>query len=385
VNENTQIIEKVILAKKERKDIALATVIRVQGSAYRREGAKMLIGNDGILAGMISGGCLEPDVEATAKQVMEDGKPVLKRYEMDEDLVWGLGLGCPGTVDVYIESILFDGNDKTLPFQDWSRAVLHEKTAILCTVLESIPELDLVKGDRLCVKKEDDEAIVETSKSDGIDHSELTQKIIDCAADILTKRHPKSKTVTFTLSNSVNVDVFLDVTDPPPELVIFGAGHDALPLSKRSVDLGFKTKVVDPRPAFNSQERFPGASCFLIDPTYLMKNLAISPRTYIVIMNHHLERDQKSLEYALNSQSPYIGVLGPESRLTRMLNNLEKRGVYFTDAQLKKIYGPVGLDLGAESADEIAISIMSEVLAVKNGHSAQFLRERKVIHTPVYK
>ncbi|UTR09946.1 XdhC family protein [Evansella sp. LMS18] len=374
MNDNKRITGLMAAEAKEGRKTAVATVIQVKGSAYRREGAKMLIGEQGILAGMISGGCLEPDVEETAKAVMETGKPELKTYHMDEELVWGLGLGCPGTVDIYIEP--FSAENDEAAFGSWSDSVQKEIPAVLCTIIKGSPQENISAGDRFCIKRE--------GLYGKCLNTELAEKATELALKKLGEQNPKSGTTVLSIGEN-KIEVFLDVYVPPPGLLIFGAGHDAIPLAKRSTEFGFKTTLVDPRPGYNTKELFPGSDCILLDPAKVEKDdLIITERTYVVIMNHHLERDVKSLALALNSSAPYVGVLGPRSRLERLLDRLEEEGLNFTEDQLdEKLFGPVGLDIGADSADEIALSIMAEVLAVKNGHAGGFLRERQAIHQPV--
>jgi xanthine/CO dehydrogenase XdhC/CoxF family maturation factor len=373
MNENKRISALMAAEQKKGRKTAIATVIRVKGSAYRREGAKMLIGEQGILTGMISGGCLEPDVEETAKAVMQMGKPELKTYHMDEELVWGLGLGCPGTVDIYIEPFSAEYDEA---YGSWAVSVQKEIPAVLCTVIRGDSQENISDGDRFCIKPE--------GLYGKCLNNELAEKAAEIAVRKLGEQNPKSGTTVLSIGD-YEIEVFMDLHVPPPGLLIFGAGHDAVPLAKRSTELGFKTTVVDPRPGYNTKELFPGSDCILIDPAKAEKDdIVITERTYVVIMNHHLERDVKSLELALNSSAPYVGVLGPRSRLGRLLDRLEEDGFKFKENQLdKNLFGPVGLDIGADTADEIALSIMAEVLAVKNGHTGGFLRERQAIHKPV--
>ena len=173
------------------------------------------------------------------------------------------------------------------------------------------------------------------------------------------------------------VEVFIDVSLPPPELIIFGAGHDAIPLAVQAHALGFNVIVVDARPAFTTEERFPNVGKLVIShPSKFAERVKITPRSFVVVMNHHLERDKGSLAFALKSDAPYVGVLGPRSRFEEMVEALVEEGLEPSKAEQGRVHNPVGLDIGAETPAEIAHSIMSEILAVRNGYTGGFLRER---------
>jgi xanthine/CO dehydrogenase XdhC/CoxF family maturation factor len=210
----------------------------------------------------------------------------------------------------------------------------------------------------------------------------LHLQVVELARQKLSEQSPKSETREILLPGGKMASVFLDVNVPSAELMIFGAGHDAIPLAKASLDLGLKTTVVDPRPGYNTAERFPGAERILANAETYGEQVSIGRRTYVVVMNHHLERDQEALRFALQSKAPYVGVLGPRSRSNRLLEALERAGVTFRAEELARMFSPVGLDIGADSPEEIAVSIMAEVLAFRSGHGAGFLRERPGIHQP---
>lgn len=379
MREDAHVVQAMEEARKAKRKVALATVVRVLGSAYRREGAKMIIDEHGNVTGMLSGGCLEPDVAEAAKKVMEQEKPALKSYVMDEDVVWGLGLGCPGTVEVYIEPLLSGKWNECC--EAWMAYLQEEKAGVLVTLLDEVPELSLFRGNRLFVP----ESFLsdQSSPISSLGHDSLNQQVTELAYEKIRGQYPKSETRLFTLSNGKKVNVFFDVIIPPTELMIFGAGHDAIPLAKSALALGFKTTVVDPRPAYNTPERFSGAKRILAHASEFQEQLTIGQRTYVVIMNHHLERDQESLKFVLNAKVPYVGLLGPYSRRQRILKTLEGEEIIFQDKQLACLYSPVGLDIGADTSEEIALSILTEILAVRNGHAGGSLRERSSIHQPV--
>ncbi|MGE7270540.1 XdhC family protein [Brevibacillus panacihumi] len=346
---------------------ALATVIRVTGSAYRHPGAKMYIDSQGKSRGMISGGCLEADVTEIALNVMETAKPVRKEYVMDEDLVWGLGLGCPGTVEVYIEPLTPAVFQDDL-LQEWRRTVLEGKSGVLCTLF--LPESDEgleSKPARMFIPQWG-------NPLGDLGLPGWNKFATQLAQQQLNLSHAKS---TMLALPDEGGEIFLDVYQPAPQLLVFGAGHDALPLVEMGATLGFSVTLVDPRPGFNTAERFPKAEqCLLISPQEMV-DASIGGRTYVVIMNHHLERDKDALRFALQSKAPYVGMLGPRKRCERIMNSLMQEGITFTKDELSRLYNPIGLNLGADSPEEIAVSILAELVAVHRGQDGGFLRDRQ--------
>jgi len=264
------------------------------------------------------------------------------------------------------------------PFAAWTECLKKERAAVLNTLLAFSPFPGLPTGMRLFVP-ENGEPLGDLGDED------LNRLVVERAREKLEALYPKSETCRFSLPGGREAEVFVDVNLPPSELMIFGAGHDAIPLVKLAVQSGFKTTVVDPRPAYATEDRFPGARIILADSGLWEERVIIGRRTYVVVMNHHLERDRVAIRLALNSPAPYVGVLGPRSRCQRMLEALEKEGVTFGEEKLTRMYNPVGLDIGAETPEEVAISILSEILAFRKGHAGGFLRGRDSIHQPVRK
>jgi xanthine dehydrogenase accessory factor len=355
---NQQITELLSSMIKNEQPGVVATVVAVKGSAYKREGAKMIIEPNGNYHGMISGGCLEADVAASAEEVFSSGNPILKKYELDEDLVWGLGLGCPGTVEILIEPI-----DSSLMGQLMADAYAENQAMVICKLLESNERPLLVT----------EENVFGDSWADEI----LQEYTMMRATEKLAQQTASSETLFVTKKTGEEVRVFFDVAFPPPRLCLFGAGHDAIPLAQLSNTLGFQTTVIDPRPAYNTTERFPSAHRIM---TQALGD--IDSRTYCIIMNHHLERDMEALAYALKSDASYVGLLGPRIRRAKIMNLLKEQGITFSNRELEKLHSPIGLDIGAETPEEIALSIMAEITAFRTGHQGGFLKEKAFIHKP---
>lgn len=328
---------------------ALATVVGVQGSAYRREGTRMLILEGGEQVCMLSGGCLEAEVVEVALGVIRTGEPVLTHYDLSEDATWGLGIGCGGSVDVRVERV--DPADPVTA--GWLAALREGRAAAL-----AVP---LVGTGRVLVRLDGGEV-------GHLPDPELHTWAVDAARERLAAREPRA----VTLTAPDDTPVFLDVNSPPPELVIYGAGHDAVPLAAQAHALGYAVHVVDPRPAFLTPGRFPGATLHGLAPEELGR-LTPSERAHLIVMNHHLDRDRACLAHALRSGAGYVGVLGPRSRAEDLLRELEAEGIIFTPEQLARLRSPVGLRLGAEAPEEVALSILGELMAWRRGYDGGFL------------
>lgn len=253
------------------------------------------------------------------------------------------------------------------PFDHWLAAATQGRAAVLVTLLEGPASLQ--PGRKRFVG--------EAGQPFGTLGTEALDALAtQVAQEKLAELYPKSET-RIVQTPEGEVSLFFDVTIPASQLVLFGAGHDAIPLAQLGSQVGFRVTVVDSRPAYATSERFPTAQVLLARPEALSDRVQLDPRSYAVIMNHHLERDRESLRFALTSPAAYVGVLGPRKRCQRMLDALQQAGFTPSAQQREKMHSPVGLDIGAESPEEVAVSIVAEVLAVRSGHQGGFLRERE--------
>ena len=337
---------------------ALATVVRVSGSAYRREGARILVRADGSYECLLSGGCLEPAVVDAARRVIDTGTPALVQYDLDDDSVWSLGIGCSGAIDVLIERLDDDEISRS-----WFAALERGDAAVLVKPLNGSTGRLLVRAG----------AIEGTLGNAGLD-----RELVVRARRRLETTYPRAGTDTVGDGN-----YFFDVSTPPPGLVIFGAGHDVVPLADQAWALGFRVTVVDVREAFLQAERFPHATLVAAHYTRFAEAVRLTARSYVVTMNHHLERDREALRFALDSPALYVGVLGPRSRLQKLLDGLAADGYVADAGALARVRSPVGLAIGAETPEEIAVSILAEILAVQRGFEGGFLTGReKSLHVP---
>lgn len=249
-------------------------------------------------------------------------------------------------------------------FNAWIDCVKNDRPGLLATVLRS--ETKVEAGNRLFVAEDG-------KLSGSLGDSGLDQSIMKLAQNKFSQIDPKSETRSFDLNEGA-INVFIDVHVPSIDVMIFGAGHDAIPVAAFAQQCGFRVTVVDQREAFATEERFPGARLVLTRPEELETKVRPNHRTFIVIMNHHLDKDRVCLHFSLQSEAPYVGLLGPEKRRNRLLASLQDQGVTFSEEALSRLYNPVGLDIGAEGSEEIAVSIISEMIAFKHGKRGGHLR-----------
>ncbi len=346
------------------KTAVLATVVKVEGSAYRRPGARMLFPEDGPVVGMVSGGCLEADLAERAQGVLASGRADTVVYDMrsPDDIVWGLGLGCNGEVRVLLERIEAGVPPGWLEFLD--RCARSRTVGAIVTVFGGS-----AVGHRLCLS--------EDGATDGtIGEAKLRDRLAGDAARALRDR--RSSVVQREVSGDA-VEAFVEFLPPRISLLVFGAGGDARPVVRLARQLGWSVTVVDDRPAQATAERFPDADAVeLVRFDRLDRaGLTVDADTPALVMTHHFLHDLDILQFLLPSASPYVGLLGPRQRMENLLTELAGRDAGVTAEQLTRLYGPVGLDIGSETPEEIALSALAEIRAVLSGHDAGFLRDRQ--------
>ena len=337
---------------------AAATVVRVHGSSYRREGTRMLVREDGTYECALSGGCLEPAVAAAAARVLDTGEPAVVTYDLADDSVWGLNIGCSGAVDIRIERI-----DDDVVTAAWLEVLERGEAAVLVTPLTRASGRRIVRRSGLAVGRLQPPALEPDADAEALDR--------------LAATHPASGTVRLG-----EADVFFEVNQPPANLVVFGAGHDAVPLVRHAWTLGFEVTLVDARAAFLRPDLFPGASLTSAPFDELATAVTIPSGSLVLVMNHHLDRDRAALAAALASPAAYIGVLGPRARFERLIDDLRREGRAVPDEALARVHSPVGLALGAETPEEVAIAILAEMLAVQRGFAGGPLSGAAALHRP---
>jgi xanthine/CO dehydrogenase XdhC/CoxF family maturation factor len=387
VTTHRAIVDELTRASAAEESVVLATVVRVTGSSYGGVGARMLIRVDGSTVGLVSGGCLESDLAEHARRVHETDRAEVVRYDTrdDEDAPWGLGLGCNGLIDVLLE-----------PLQP-ARAKYFAK--FLCRALEADRPSVLATVIRVALPAENT-SFVDTSTILGGD-SEAAGAAPSVGAHALFTGNRIEKSgewgggntlarATADIDEALNagrrglyreygpIEVAFEVVAPAVRLVICGSGPDVIPIARFGAELGWDVTVVDHRPVDDSHKaRFPAARIVECpEASHLGDAVTLTPGAAGVVMSHHISRDTDYVDALLKAGAAYIGVLGPRARTERMLADLSARtGAPITPGG--PLFAPVGIDIGGEGPDSIALAIVAEISAVMSGRSAGHLRDKR--------
>jgi xanthine dehydrogenase accessory factor len=361
-------------AVKAGKQSALATVVSVEGSSYRRPGARMLVTEDGMLTGAISGGCLEGDALRKALLVMQQQKPMLATYDTtdEDDAKLGIQLGCNGIVHILIEPI--NAADKANPVELLKLVMGKRRNAVIATLFS------------LQNRKSEQPGTCMLLTEEGVKSSPYISKDLhpQVQHDMQEALHT-SRSLTKEYFTNTILTGFIELVTPPVSLVLFGAGNDALPIMHMAGVLGWQLTVVDGRSNHATQQRFPLAQRVVVaNAASALTHISLDARTAVVLMTHNYNYDIAMLEQLLPLHLPYVGVLGPKKKLDRMLQEIEDKGAQIIPQQLQHIYGPTGLDIGAESSEEIALSIIAEIKSVMTGRNGASLRSKQqTIHSHI--
>jgi xanthine dehydrogenase accessory factor len=354
-------------AQATRKRAALASVVSVSGSSYRRPGARMLVVEDGTTTGGVSGGCLESDVILRAAAAIEHGSVTLASYDTtgDDDVDFGVGLGCRGVIHVLIEPLPPAPTPPYLGLLENLRRA-HEE-AVLATVWRTGGGWGACTGNRLF---QDSSGLRWTD----IRESELAHAIAGDAGKVLKLRRSATMTVR---SPTGEADVLLEYLPPSVSLLVFGAGPDAVPLVWLAQSLGWHVTVVDARAAAPGRGRFPEAAMVVVcGPEDVRAHVPMTSRSIAVVMSHNYRRDLALLETLLPSPVRYLGLLGPRARAERLLQDLSQTGLVTSPEQLRRVHAPAGLDLGGDGPEEIALAIVAEIQATLGHRAGGPLRDR---------
>jgi xanthine dehydrogenase accessory factor len=354
-------------AVRDNKQTALATVVHVEGSSYRRPGARMLVTEDGNLTGAISGGCLEGDALRKAQLAMAQQQPKVVKYDTtdEDDAKFGVQLGCNGIVYILIEPLSpLAANNPVNLFKDF----LSKRDACVLVTLFSISNVQTNRSGTCMIA--DKEGIIRST----VDNEALQQLLIADVEEALKNRTSFKR----EYNDGSSISGFIEIVEPPISMVIMGAGNDVVPLVEMSSTLGWHVTVVDGRPNYATTSRFPSAKKVLVAKAdKALSQVTIDERTVVLLMTHNYNYDVEILRQLLPLKLSYVGVLGPKKKLDRMFNDLHEAGVNITEEQLQGIYGPVGLDIGAETSEEIALSILAEIKSVFSKTTSTSLREKQ--------
>jgi len=329
--ETAAVLERVARLAQAGERAAIATVVSISGSAYRRPGAKFLVERSGTTSGGVSGGCLEADVREVALGLLRDGGggTRLLHYDTgaDDETVWGLGLGCEGQVRIFVQPVGEEfargpGAQALLRLGARTEFGSAEPFAIE-TVIEG-PEAGVV---RVAPAGPEDATRIEGSR-------------------------------------------FVEVLRPPPVLLVFGAGDDARPLAALAAEAGFDVTVIDHRRGYLTPERFAPPLRLSLRRAEEGAPAGLGPQHFAVVQTHSLQRDREWLRALLPLPLAYLGLLGPRGRKEELLKQLDSAGA-------ERLYAPVGFDLAAEGPEQVAVSIVAEMLAVRSGRPPAHLRDRR--------
>lgn len=341
----------------------LATVVKVTGSAYRRPGARMLFPAGRSPAGVVSGGCLEEDLTERAREVLASGEPQIQIYDMrsPDDIVWGLGLGCNGEIRVLLEKLGPAEGSAHLDFLAACRK--RGNRGVLATIFRG------AVGERLMLRENG-------ASLGGLADEELSRQVLKDAAAALESGRSM---VTSYETAAGEVEALIEQIAPPVALSVFGAGSDAKPLVRLAKEIGWDVTVIDNRPAYATPEHFPEADDVrILDYDRLQEAaLELGRESAVVVMTHHFLRDLELLKFLLPKRLSYIGLLGPKKRTENLLQELCSSGAAPSREQLGRLHGPIGIDIGSETPEEIALAIVAEIQAVLSGRPAGFLKDRR--------
>lgn len=351
-HESRQVFEWIATLDAEQRRGALATVVSVRGSAYRHEGAKLAVAEDGATVGNVSGGCLEGDVREVALQVIASGVPQLRTYCSSSDHVhaWDLGVGCEGEVKIYVE-----------PAESLSMietALFDASTSFaVCRFVDESP-----------ASRSPLRLVVTLEGHDG--------RLGERGPDLLFAARVREMLAAGASPQLIESDghrIFVDIYAPPPHLLIVSAGNDARPLARFAVETGFRVTVVDHRPGLLQADRFPSAAR-LVDSgaMELAARVVCDANTFAVLMTHNFADDEQYLRALVATPLPYLGILGPRQRTDRLVQNVGASVPFDTS----RIFGPVGLDVGTDGAEQVALAVVAEMLAVRGGRDPKSLRDR---------
>lgn len=361
MKEIQQIIKAYHESQSRSQRVALATVVQVDGSAYRRPGARMLVTESGELTGAISGGCLEGDALRKAQAVIFQQQAKLVTYDTtdEDDQKFGVGLGCNGIIHVLIEPI--DIEDKYNPIELLIKSQEKREAAILVTgfsVVEphspQIGTVALLRSDQQFLKADQNPQLIEIISRD-------SQKVFEAGHDMITA-YPE-------LEDS---SIFLEWVDIPIRLLLFGAGNDTKPVAALADLLGWQVTLIDGRSSLATNLRFPTVENILVtQPEELA--LEVDHMTVALLMTHNFEYEIGVLKRLASSTLPYLGILGPKKKSEKMLERLNAEGIKLN---LNNLYAPIGLDLGAEGPEEIALAVCAEIKTVLTKKKPIFLRDK---------
>lgn len=333
------VIEEIAQWQQDQEPIALATVVQTWGSAPRKVGAKMALTPNGRLAGSVSGGCVEGAVFEEGTAVLAGGHPRLLHFGVADETAWEVGLACGGTIEVFVEPL------DTAVFAFMRDLIQHDEAGTAVTVIRG-PEEWL--GRKLAISRA------------GGQVGTLGDAALDEQATAAANHAVHSHRAQLT----DEIEIFLDVVRPAPRLVVVGGVHIAVALTSLAKTLGYRTIVVDPRRAFGSAARFPHVDQLVQAwPDEAFAQVELTEETAVALLTHDPKIDDPALKIILQKPVFYVGALGSRKTHAKRVERLHGYGL--SAAQIERIHGPVGLDIGANTPEEIALSILAQIVKIR--------------------
>ncbi|OGG57103.1 MAG: hypothetical protein A3F84_00200 [Candidatus Handelsmanbacteria bacterium RIFCSPLOWO2_12_FULL_64_10] len=356
-----------IVARGERA--ALSTIVSSKGSLPMSKKAKMLIKPDNRIVGTVGGGCLEADVWAEGRRVLETGVPTLQLFILTEKHAGENGLNCGGNVEIFTEPVTAERSRPIL--EEIVRLKREDQSAILATLVsggsEEVPSKLLIRKDGTTFGTLGSPSLdlrVRQEIGDEIDENLL--KVL--SVEVETPAGPKE------------VRVFLESIVPEPTLYLFGGGHVSLQIARIAKIVGFRIVVMDDRPMFANRERFPEADeTLVLDMETCLDHLEVDEQSYLVAVTRGHQHDKPVIRQAVRTNAKYIGMIGSRRKIALMWKQLEEEGI--PRARLEEVHAPIGLDIGADNPEEIAVSVVAELIAVRRAGGKPVHIETKVRET----
>jgi len=349
-----------LVAEKEvsNEKYAIAQVVNVQGSSYRREGARMIVFESGIFEGGISGGCLEGDTLKRSQLAILKQKPSLITYDTSKEKEIGIGLGCNGIIDVLMTPI--DPESSTLEIL--RKCLSERKSHIIVTITSIEPEIESVKlGSSFYYNTEKEEL-------DDMPPSNLKTFLHNQIQEVV-ERNKSCR--SYFASDELKASMFIEIIPAQFHIAIYGDNYDVYPMIKLAEVLDWDISLVGNMQKLKKEKIQSVSNIYHKD---FKERPLIDGRTAVILMAHDFKTDIKNLQEALKSPSPYIASLGPKKRFIKMLEKLKERDVLLSEDDLVRIHAPSGLEIGANTPEEIAMSIFSEILSVFAGKSGGMLK-----------
>ena len=320
--------------------IALATVVRTWGSAPRKTGSKMAVAASGAMAGSVSGGCVEGAVVEAGQSTLTTGQGQLLEFGVADEMAWTVGLACGGKIDVFVEPFNVDVRSIV---SDW---IATDQAGAVTTIIRG--EVGQIGRKLLATAHE--------LLYDDIDPMLKLNILQETRAAIKERKHRRVQ-----LPNT-DIEIFVDVIMPPPTLIMIGGVHIAQGLIPIAETLGFKSIVIDPRRAFGSDARFPNVPLYAEWPRKAFPKLSINESTAIALLTHDPKIDDQALAFVLPSNAFYIGALGSSKTAAKRRARLAEAG--YSEAEIGRIHGPIGLNIHSKTPEEIALAIMAQIISV---------------------